>query len=126
MAYPGLIEGGHPPADGRAVVFAPVSGFTGTGERRAALAPSGVDARQELFEEGFVDFRFVITMHRDLFATFARPIALTRDGVLDLYFSWMRHTIGPQVQRKAPCPSCSAEVEVFPVAEDFLRPQPDY
>ena len=80
----------------------------------------------DLFEESFVDFRFVITMHRDAFDKLERPLALTRDGLLDMYFSWMRHTIGPQVLRKSPCPSCKTEIEVFQVVEDVLRPQPDY
>jgi hypothetical protein len=79
-----------------------------------------------LFDESFVDFRFVVTMHRDAFDKLERPIALTRDGLLDMYFSWMRHTIGPQVRRKSPCPSCATEVEIFQVVEDLLRPQPDY
>jgi len=79
-----------------------------------------------LFEESFVDFRFVVTMHRDAFDKLERPIALTRDGLLDMYFSWMRHTIGPQVSRKSPCPSCKTEIEVFQVVEDLLRPHPDY
>jgi hypothetical protein len=65
-------------------------------------------------------------MHRDAFDKLERPIALTRDGLLDMYFSWMRHTIGPQVARKKPCPSCETEIEVFQVVEDLLRPQPDY
>lgn len=79
-----------------------------------------------LFPESFADFRFVVTMHRDAFDKLERPIALTRDGLLDMYFSWMRHTIGPQVRRKSPCPTCKTEVEVFQVVEDLLRPQPDY
>ena len=79
-----------------------------------------------LVPESFADFRFVVTMHRDAFDKLERPIALTRDGLLDMYFSWMRHTIGPQVRRKSPCPSCKTEVEVFQVVEDLLRPQPDY
>jgi hypothetical protein len=80
----------------------------------------------EVFEESFADFRFIVTMHRDAFDKLERSIALTREGLLDLYFSWMRHSIGPQVRRKSPCPSCNAEVEVFQIAEDFIRPQPDY
>jgi hypothetical protein len=80
----------------------------------------------EMFEESFLDFRFVITMHSDAFDKLERPIAMTRDGLLDVYFSWMRHTIGPQVRRKAPCPSCKTEIEIFRVVEDLLRPPPDY
>jgi len=80
----------------------------------------------EMFEESFLDFRFVVTMHGDAFDKLERPIAMTRDGLLDMYFSWMRHTIGPQVKRKAPCPSCKTEIEVFQMVEDLLRPQPDY
>ena len=79
-----------------------------------------------LFEESFVDFRFIALLHRDAFNQLARPLSLTREAVLDLYFGWLRHTIGPQVKRKAPCGSCGTEMEVFQVADDFLRPQPDY
>ena len=79
-----------------------------------------------LFDESFVDFRFIVSLHKDAFNQLARPVSCTRDAVLDLYFSWMRHTIGPQVKRKAPCGSCGTEMEIFQVAEDFLRPQPDY
>ena len=81
---------------------------------------------QPLFEESFADFRFIVTIHRDVFDKLERPIALTREGLLDLYFGWMRHAIGPQVRRKSPCPSCKAEIEVFQVVEDLLLPQPDY
>jgi hypothetical protein len=82
--------------------------------------------QDDLFGESFVDFRFVITLHRDAFDKLERPLALTRDGLLDMYFSWMRHTIGPQVKRKVPCGTCNTEMEVFQVVEDLLRPQPDY
>ena len=80
----------------------------------------------DMFEESFLDFRFVITMHSDAFNKLERPIAMTRDGLLDVYFSWMRHTIGPQVKRVAPCPACKTEIEIFHVVEELLRPPPDY
>jgi hypothetical protein len=87
---------------------------------------SPVECPLPLFDESFVDFRFIVSLHRDAFNQLARPLSFTRDAVLDLYFGWMRHTIGPQVKRKAPCGSCGTEMEVFQVAQDFLRPQPDY
>jgi hypothetical protein len=87
----------------------------------------GTDAGETpLFSESFVDFRFIASLHRDAFSRLARPLSLTRDAVLDLYFGWLRHTIGPQVKRKAPCSSCGTAMDVFQVAEDFLRPNPNY
>lgn len=83
-------------------------------------------APSPLFEESFIDFRFVATLHRDAWDRLTRRVSLSRAALLDLYFAWMKHTIGPQVQRKAPCPACNTEIEMFQVVEDFLRPQPDY
>jgi hypothetical protein len=78
------------------------------------------------FPESFVDFRYTMLMHSDLFAQLARPIALTREGLHDLYFGWLRHTMGPQVEKTKPCASCGADVPVFQLVEEALRPLPDY
>lgn len=86
----------------------------------------GVPTAGALFDESFIDFRFVATLHRDAWDRLTRVVSLSRAALLDLYFAWMKHTIGPQAQRKAPCPACNAEIEMFQVVEDFLRPQPDY
>jgi hypothetical protein len=87
--------------------------------------PEATDA-SDLFGESFVDFRFLITLHRDAFNSLRRSIALSREALLDMYFGWMKHAIGPQVLRKAPCPACKVEIEMFQIVEDFVRPQPDY
>lgn len=88
--------------------------------------PEAIVNETTWFPESFVDFRYTMTMHRDLFAQFERPIALTREGLHDLYFGWLRHTMGPQVERTKPCLSCGAQVPVFQLVEEVLRPPPDY
>jgi hypothetical protein len=78
------------------------------------------------FPESFVDFRYTMTLDRALFEQIERPFALTRDGLYDLYFGWLRHTMGPQVQRTRPCETCGAPVSVFQYVVEALRPPPDY
>lgn len=72
------------------------------------------------------DFRFVVTVHRDLFNALERPISLTRDALLDLYFSWMHHAIGKRIPDTAPCPKCNTLVPVFKAVEEVATPGEDY
>jgi hypothetical protein len=81
---------------------------------------------KDFFADSFVDFRFVLTLHRDLFAVLDRPLALTREGLFDLYFSWTRHALGNQLQKTKPCPHCQCAVPVFELASQMLQPPLDY
>lgn len=72
------------------------------------------------------DFRFVVTLHKELFNQLERPVSLTRDALLDLYFSWMQHTIGKHIPATTPCPECGAAVAVFHAVEEVATPDADY
>lgn len=76
--------------------------------------------------ERVADFRFIATLHRDVFDTLERPLSLTPEALMDLYFGWMRHTIGKRVPDTAPCPSCGTAVEVFRLVEELATPSGDY
>jgi len=77
-------------------------------------------------EESVVDFRFVVTLHRDVFGVLSRPLSLTREAVLDIYFSWMKHATGSHVPSTVPCPTCKCPVEVFRAVADVANPSDDY
>lgn len=76
--------------------------------------------------ERVADFRFVATLHRDVFDTLERPLSLTPAALTDLYFGWMHHTIGKRVPTTAPCPNCGTPVEVFRLVEEVATPSGDY
>jgi hypothetical protein len=76
--------------------------------------------------ERVADFRFIATLHRDVFDELERPLSLTPAALTDLYFGWMRHTIGKRVPDTAPCPSCGTPVEVFRLVEEIATPSGDY
>jgi hypothetical protein len=78
-----------------------------------------------LFGDSLIDFRFIVTLDKDLFNGLVRPIALTRTGLLDVYFSWMRHTIGQKIPATTTC-TCGAAVPVFAVVEEIANPPDDY
>ena len=80
----------------------------------------------DLFLESFVDFRYVTTIRRDLFDSLVRPLALSRDALLDLYMSWVTHTTGKQVPAKGRCPSCQGVVHFLRDADQILQPPLDY
>jgi hypothetical protein len=89
---------------------------------RATLPSSG----ETLFDESFVDFRYIVTVHAEFFATLTRPLALTREGLLDLYFSWMRHTIGKEIPPTLTCATCRKPVTIFTEVAAMIEPPPDY
>jgi hypothetical protein len=76
--------------------------------------------------ERVADFRFIATLHRDVFDTLERTLSLTPAALMDLYFGWMRHTIGKRVPDTAPCPSCGTLVDVFRSVEELATPSGDY
>lgn len=76
--------------------------------------------------ERVADFRFIATIHRDVFDRLERPLSLTPAALTDLYFGWMRHTIGKRVPDTAPCPSCGTPVEIFRLVEELATPSGDY
>jgi hypothetical protein len=79
-----------------------------------------------LFDRSFVDFRYVVTMHDKVFAGLARPVSLSREAVYDLYFGWMRHTMGKEISQVIPCPRCNATVDVFAEIESTIVLDVDY
>jgi hypothetical protein len=78
-----------------------------------------------LFGESVVDFRQIVTLNRELFDGLDRPLALTREGLLDIYFNWMRHTIGQKVPATTTC-VCGAAVPVFAAVAEMASPPVDY
>lgn len=89
------------------------------------LPPAAIDGHS-IFGDSIIDFRYVATLHRDYFDQLERPVALTRDALLSLYFGWTRHTLGPQFQDTQPCPSCGQSISVFQFQEVILQPPVDY
>jgi hypothetical protein len=88
-----------------------------------AAAPDG----RQLFGDSFIDFRYIVTLDKGLFDTLERPISLSPDeGLLDVYFGWMRHTIGKKVPVTTTCPSCSTPIPVFEAVREIANPPADY
>ncbi len=79
-----------------------------------------------LFPDSFLDFRYVATIRRDLFDTFERPLALSRDALFDLYMSWVTHTTGKKVPAEGRCPSCQGVVHFLRDVDQVLQPPLDY
>ncbi|MBI5489533.1 MAG: hypothetical protein HY905_19525 [Deltaproteobacteria bacterium] len=115
----------------------PLADVTGVEDQAAVIEgrcsslfylPKGAISITEELPEGFVDFRYVVTIHEDLLSRLRlnRCLALTPDGLMDLYFGWLRHTLGPQVARTTPCPTCGSAVEVFQLVDEMMRPPDDY
>lgn len=76
--------------------------------------------------ERVADFRFVVTLHKDLFDGMQRPLSLTPTALLDLYFTWMNHTLGKSVPETMPCPKCETPVDVLRFVEAIATPSGDY
>lgn len=88
--------------------------------------PPVQNALGKLFEDSFVDFRFVVTLRDDLFNTLARPLALSRPALLDIYLSWVTHTTGKEVPAEGRCPNCASVVHLLEDVDQILYPPPDY
>jgi hypothetical protein len=88
--------------------------------------PPAKAAGVALFDDSFIDFRFIVTLSKDLFDGLHRPLALTRDGLLDVYFSWMRHAIGQKIPATTSCLGCGEPVPVFAAIEEVANPPADY
>lgn len=89
------------------------------------LPPATVNGGQ-LFDRSFVDFRYIVTLRQDLFDSLNRPLALTPDALLDLYFGWMRHTTGKEIPPTLDCSECGHAVPVFEEVAEIAAPDADY
>jgi hypothetical protein len=90
------------------------------------LPESKADDGRVLFPESAVDFRVIVTLHKQVFDTLDRPVSLTPSGLTDLRLSWLRHTLGAHVPTTEPCPQCGTEVDVFRPIEECVTPVGDY
>ena len=65
-------------------------------------------------------------MREDLFGALERPISLTPDALLDVYFGWMRHTTGKEIPATLNCAACGHDIEVFAEVAEIAPPDADY
>jgi hypothetical protein len=79
-----------------------------------------------LFPESFVDFRYIVTLDASSFDKLERVTALARTGLLDVYFGWMRHTIGQRIPATLDCKQCGAPIPVFAGVAEIANPPADY
>lgn len=79
-----------------------------------------------LFDRSYVDFRYIVTLHEDHFSTLDRPISVTRNILLDMYFCWLRHTTGKEIKQQHSCPHCGNEVDPFQDVLETIAPGDDY
>jgi hypothetical protein len=79
-----------------------------------------------LFPDSYLDLRRVVTLRADAFSGLARPLSLTRAGVMDLYFSWFRHTTGLTITNELKCPECSAMLPKYSQQTEHFPPPVDY
>lgn len=90
------------------------------------LPEAAVNGGAQLFADSVVDFRFVITLHRELFDQLARPIGLAHAALKDVYLSWLRHTTGKFISITVPCGSCGTPVPVFQEVQAMANPPDDF
>lgn len=90
------------------------------------LPPPTGGQNDKVFGRSFVDFRYIVTVRQELFETLERPLALTADALLDLYFGWMRHTTGKEIPVELDCSECGHPVPVFEEVAEIASPPVDY
>jgi hypothetical protein len=78
------------------------------------------------FDRSYVDFRYIVTIGQELFDTLDRPLAVTRDALMVLYFGWMRHTTGRDIPQTLDCTACNHPIEVFQEIAEIVNPEDDY
>lgn len=80
----------------------------------------------EVVAEGFLDFRSIVSVKRELFDQLARPIGLTHGLLQTIYLGWIRHASGTVIPTHAECSGCGAAVPVFHVVQDAVTPPDDF
>jgi hypothetical protein len=79
-----------------------------------------------VFKDSFVDFRYLITLHSDSFLQLTRVVSLTRFALMNLYFGWLRHTIGRDIPQTTSCIKCNERIEIFKEIQPHFLPSIEY
>lgn len=79
----------------------------------------------KIFEDSYVDFRYVCTATEAFLASLKRVVSLSRTAVHQLYFGWLRHTTG-FVPQEGPCPECRARIPLLVREAGLLTPPEDW
>ena len=71
------------------------------------------DLAGEVFDDSYVDFRYVCTVTDGFLGGLKRVVSLSRDAVHQLYFGWLRHITG-FIPGEEPCPARQARIPLRP------------